>query len=103
MGIKSENRNSRRLWEEGHAKNDRARAIEAATMPRVIRPAYVPPVANATRAQVRAWMRSNAEDYECATALAEAANAAFSLPGDGLDDETHWVWDEALNAIERAA
>jgi len=45
-------------------------------------------------------MRHNAEHYETATELAEAANAVFRLPDGGLDDETHWVWDEAAEAID---
>ena len=48
-------------------------------------------------------MRHNAEQYETATELAEAANAVFRLPdGGGLDDETHWVWDEAIEAMDDA-
>lgn len=43
-------------------------------------------------------MASNSHDYSNATELAEAANIAFDLPGEGLDDETHWVWDEAADA-----
>lgn len=41
-----------------------------------------------------------AEHYETATELAEAANAVFRLPDGGLDDESHWVWDEAAEAID---
>jgi hypothetical protein len=47
-------------------------------------------------------MRHNAIHYDTATELAETANAIFRLPGDGLDDENHWVWDEAAEAIDDA-
>jgi hypothetical protein len=56
----------------------------------------------ATRRQVRNWLRLNAVDYEGATALAEAANTALSLPSGALDDPDHWIWDEALSALEGA-
>ena len=55
--------------------------------------------ATASRASVRAWMRAAAEEYDTATALAEGANAAFELPAGAMDDETHWVWEEAIKAI----
>ena len=54
----------------------------------------------ASRRQVRNWMRLNAEDYETETALAEAANIALTLPCGAMYDPDHWVWDEALNALE---
>lgn len=52
----------------------------------------------ASRVQVRSWMRRHADAYENATELAEAANAALDLPRGAMDDETHWVWEEALSA-----
>lgn len=55
---------------------------------------------SATRQQLRNWMRQNAEDYEGATALVEAANIALSLPPGAMDDSTHWIWDEACDAQE---
>lgn len=45
-------------------------------------------------------MRQNAQDFDAATQLAEAANVALDLPYDAMDDETHWVWEEALDALE---
>lgn len=54
---------------------------------------------SASRSQVRNWMRQNVGDYDGATALAEAANTALSLPPDAMDDPDHWIWDEALLAI----
>ncbi|MGK9451961.1 hypothetical protein [Acidithiobacillus caldus] len=53
----------------------------------------------ATRQQVRRWMRSAVGYYENATLLVEAADEEFDLPDGGLDNETHWVWDEAVDAI----
>ncbi len=55
----------------------------------------------AARRKVRAWMRLHAAEYETATSLAEGANAALSLPHGALDDECHWIWDEAVSAINR--
>ena len=45
------------------------------------------------------WMRNNADGFGSATQLAEAANAALELPPGAMDDETHWVWEEALAAL----
>lgn len=51
---------------------------------------------------VHRWMFYNSENYETATALAEGAvHDAKLLPDSVLDDETHWIWDEALLAKER--
>lgn len=52
-----------------------------------------------SRANVRAWMRAAADDYDTATALAEGANAALELPAGAMDDESHWIWEEAIKAI----
>lgn len=54
----------------------------------------------ARRRDVRLWMRHNAGSYSTATELAEAADEVFRLPDGGLDNETHWVWDEAAEAAE---
>lgn len=56
----------------------------------------------ARRRDVRLWMRHNAGSYSTATELAEAAAEVFNLPDGGLDNETHWVWDEAVEAINDA-
>jgi hypothetical protein len=55
----------------------------------------------ATRKEVKKWLKENAADYESATELAEAANCEFDLPEDGLDDETHWIWDDVMDAFEK--
>lgn len=97
-------RKENRWQQQCRAANDavdrRRREIEAAYMVRGPRPPVVPPTAPATRAQVRRWMRANACDYACATTLAEGANAALNLPAGAMDDDVHWVWDEALAAVE---
>lgn len=88
------------MIEEGQKRFDLIRQIEAAHMPRGPRLPVVPPPPAARRRDVRRWMQHNAADYNTATELAEAANAIFRLPDGGLDSETHWVWDEAAEAIE---
>lgn len=100
VSVKQEHRYARMVINAGRAITDRQREIEAATMVRGPRKPTVPPPPSARRRDVRAWMRHNAEHYETATELAEAANAIFRLPDGGLDDETHWVWDEAADAID---
>jgi len=55
----------------------------------------------ATRKQVRAWMRRNAEHYDyCSTMLTEAANVEFDLPAGAMDDGAHWIWEEAYDACK---
>lgn len=98
--VRQENRWRRTLKEQNDAVTDRRREVEATFMVRGPRPKPVPPPPNATRRQVRSWMWIHAEEYETATHLAEAANTVFDLPGTGLDDETHWIWDEAFAAKE---
>lgn len=50
---------------------------------------------------VARWMRAHADEYESATELAEACADAFDVADEGgpLDDETHWIWDLALEAV----
>ena len=100
MSVKQENRWRRTLQENNTRISDRQREIEAAFMERKEMPASVKPPAGATRRQVRRWMRDNASDYDGMTQLVEAANAVLRLPDGALDDETHWVWDEAFEAFD---
>lgn len=100
MSVKQENRYLRLVIEQGRVATDRQREAEAMHMRRGPRPVAVKPAPSATRRDVRSWMRRNAEGFDSATELAEAANAALDLPEGAMDDGTHWVWDEALSAIE---
>lgn len=59
-----------------------------------------------TPATAKRWMRREAKEYRdgetgeinC-TALAEGCAAAFDVNdvGGPLDDETHWIWDLAVD------
>lgn len=53
------------------------------------------------KGKVLAWMRRNAEHHDNATSLAEEA-AHYALPEEHdvwLDDDTHWVWDLAIQVL----
>lgn len=100
--VRKENRWRRSTYAANDAASDRQREVEAACMVRGTRPVAVPPKPSATRRQVRSWMRWNAHDYDDPTHLAEGANAALDLPNGAMDDDTHWVWEEALSALEWA-
>ncbi len=99
VSVKQENRYRKLVISQGRVATDRQREVEAACMVRSHRPAVVPPPPNHTRRQVRNWMRRNADGFDTATELAEAANAALRLPPEAMDDEGHWVWEEALSAL----
>ena len=100
MSVKQENRYRKLVISQGRVETDRQLLAEAMFMERFPRPVFAPPQPNASRRQVRSWMRKNADGFETATELAEAANAALDLPQFAMDDECHWVWEEALSAIE---
>lgn len=100
--VRKENRWKQTVYAANDEITRRQREAEAACLVRGPRPAIVPPPPNATRRQVRNWMRRNVEGFESATELAEAANAALDLPPGAMDDEGHWVWEEALSALEWA-
>ena len=102
MSVKQENRYTRLVISQGLEITDLQREIEAATMSRGQRRPAIPPPPNSTRRQVKIWMRRNARDFECATAIAEAANAALDLPSGAMNDEGHWVWEEAAAALDWA-
>ena len=99
MSVRQENRWRRTLQAMNTLVSDRAREIEAAFMERKDRKESVKPEPFASRRQVRSWMRSNADDYESMTELAEAANAVLRIQDGALDDESHWIWDEAYEAM----
>ena len=48
-----------------------------------------------SRSAVRAWMKLNVGLSRTTTELAEQAVDFLDLPQEWLDDETHWIWDEA--------
>lgn len=102
MSVKQENRYRKLVISHGRTATDRQREVEAAFMERGTRKPAIPPPPSARRRDVRAWMRHNAEHYETATELAEAANAALRLPPEAMDDGGHWVWEEAISALEWA-
>ena len=100
MSARQENRNRARIIRDGNRADDERIQRESLRTVRAPRPPAAHPV-GITRAQVRAWMRANAAHYDyCATSLAEAANVALPLPDGAMDDETHWVWDEAHRATD---
>ena len=99
MSVRQENRWRRTLQAMNTLASDRAREIESAFMERKERKESVKPEPFASRRQVRSWMRANSDEYESMTELAEAANATLRIQDGALDDEAHWIWDEAYEAI----
>ena len=99
MSVRQENRWRRTLQENNDRVSDRQRDIEAAFMERKERKESVKPESFASRRQVRSWMRANSDEYENMTELAEAANATLRIQDEALDDEAHWIWDEAYEAM----
>ena len=53
------------------------------------------------KAAVRQWMLLNAKHHDNATSLAEDAahNALENDHDEWLDDESHWIWDIAIEII----
>lgn len=105
MSVAREQRWRQRLEAESNAITRQQREAEVAERVRrfgvVTRPAPPPPSpTRADRCAVRRWMRLHADEHETATALAEAASAAFDWPEEWLDDSTHWVWDIAAEETE---
>lgn len=96
--VKKENRWRKLLHEQASEAEARRIQAEAIAMRRGPRLTPVGPAPDATRRQVRSWMRANADEYETATEIAEGANAALRLPQHWLDDSEHWVWEEAMAA-----
>jgi len=90
---------------QGQAKNNQHNALmgmlEGLALTRTPRTPLPASPRSHNRAYVRRWMHVNANEYDSATELAEAANVALRLPADCLDDETHWIWEEAFEAMER--
>lgn len=99
---RKENRWRKTVYAANDQNDKSKREIEAATMVRGVRLSPVSPVPNATRKEVRSWMRRNATEYGDSTHLAEAANVALELPAGAMDDGDHWVWEEAYLASKIA-
>jgi len=45
-------------------------------------------------------MHRNAYNFATATELVEGANTVLRLPPEAMADEGHWVWEEAISALE---
>lgn len=105
MGAAAESRWRRLIRKESDDRNRVLRELEAAHMDRSSFRAPAAPARQLapTKAIVRRWMDANRDEYETATQLVEAANAALPLPAEFLDDETHWVWDLAISAGRASA
>lgn len=102
MGVASEHRWVRRCIEQHQRVTDRQREREALMLPRKARKAPPPAPALPGRREVRRWMRLNVDAGEGPTILAQCAASEMGLPVEWLDDMTHWIWDEALDACEWA-
>lgn len=100
MSVRKENRWRKRLHEDARELYDRKLELESAFMQRNDSKPKARIAHCATRLQVRRWMIENSCDFVEMTSLVEAANAALALPDSSLDDETHWVWDEAFRALK---
>ena len=99
--VRKENKWRKTIQEHNTRRHDLRREMESAFMERKTVPApQKSPQLGATRRQVCRWMRDNAVDYEGMTQLVEAANSTLHLPDGALDDDTHWVWDEAFEAYQ---
>ena len=99
MSVRQEHRYQKLVIEEGRENRPTA-AFRSCIHGAETYEASIPPAPYSTRREVRRWMRMNIEDYENETELAEGANAALNLPDNALDEETHWIWDEAFLAFE---
>lgn len=98
MSVQSEGRWKARCIAEHQAASHEQAQREVFIDGRAARPTmtYVPsPVAS--KREARNWMRLHAHEYETATELAEACNAALPLPEAALDPDG-WAWDLALEA-----
>lgn len=107
MSARKEHRDRLHFRRQADAANRNAiaidlfsRAVEIKQNPRLPVPAQQH--RSPSKAAVRRWMRLNAAEYETATELAEACNAALDLPHEWLDDCDHWVWEIAATEIDIA-
>lgn len=101
MTVRQENRNRRRLQYFNDRRNAMQLQAEATAQVREPRQPVEQPKSTPydTPRMVRGWMSRHADEYDTATALVEAANAALNLPSWALDDPDHWVWEEAARFV----
>jgi hypothetical protein len=100
MTAKQENRYKQNSMATLRERNQKIAEIESLSLQRHPNPSHAAKLAELTNMRsVRAWMQASSGDYETATQLAEAAAANFKFAGDPLDDETHWIWGLALDAL----
>jgi hypothetical protein len=103
MTARSENRYKQNSMASLSERNQKIAEIESLSLRRHPNPAHAAKLAKPTNMRsVKIWMQANASDCETATQLAEAAAANFKFASDPLDDETHWIWDLALDALPGA-
>jgi hypothetical protein len=51
------------------------------------------------REELKEWFVHNCEAFDNCTQLVEYAVDKFDLPERWLDMNTHWIWEDALNAF----
>ena len=95
MGVAHENRYKQRVWSANDESGDRKAQRDILKIVREPRKLVHSPEPLPTKQQVKKWMIQNADEYETATGLAEAANIEFDMPESWLDDELHWIWELA--------
>jgi hypothetical protein len=99
MGAAHEGRVSRMIRRQADAAAEAAVVRDTLRLPRSPRKAVkTPSCAGPSRAAVRRMMRAMAAECETATHLVESC--ASDVPEAWLDDETHWIWEMALQEME---
>lgn len=107
MSAKKEHRDRLHFRREADRTNETAialelfrRAVDLRSNPRKPMPAREEK-REPSKAAVLRWMRQISNEYETATELVEACNAALDLPSSWLDDPDHFVWEIAAVEIDR--
>lgn len=100
MSVASEGR-TKAMWIRQHGEASAALRESEILSRGPIKPQVIPAApADPTRREVRNWMRRFGGECETATGIFEACNAGMDLPSWWSDDPDHWVWDEALCALD---
>ena len=94
--VRKENRYRQQLWTGNDEAGDRRAQRNALKIVREPRKSVHAPEPLPTKRAVKKWMIANADEYDTATQLAEAANIEFDMPESWLDDELHWIWELAV-------